>query len=141
MDIRKEVFSETAIINDFLYPDGSKILDDATGKPVWIEVVGAHTDKFQHVVESTVWQGRQTKKDEKDAVAPTIADVSTNRVKGLKNLASLIVAWGGFYDNGEPLEFTEANAIKLFEAAPYIKEKVDQSIIKKLPYFKRLNPE
>ncbi len=140
MDIRKEVFSDTAIINDFLYPDGSKIIDDDTGEPVFIEVYGAHTDAFRHAQDLFAWQAKNAK-DEKTDKAPTIAEARAEKEKEIKILTPLLTRWGGFKEEGAPLELTPENIMKVFIAAPYVKDRVNQSILKKLPYFKRLNPE
>ena len=127
MDISTVSVKDTTVIDDFYDPSGDLIVDEVTGEPVWIEIYGAESDKFRKMLANRIRQEqiRNKGKRKRDDEPVTDESLAKARKEGLQTLAECTVAWGGFYNKGEPLECNVENAAALYQAAPFIRKRVD----------------
>lgn len=130
MDISKSLVSETAVITDFLDPNGDIICDEK-GVPCWIEIYSGQSEKFLAKMVSI--NNAQAAKDKgkrkhKGGDKITVASVNKDRKKAVELLADCTKSWGGFVINGGLAEATRENVVLLYTNAPYIKDRIDSDM-------------
>jgi hypothetical protein len=113
MDILKISTKETA---------DCAINDPRTGEPtdIVITVYGSDSNKFRALAKAAA-QERIKNKSEVDS--STVEDDA-------KFLADLTQGWSGLEMGGKPLEFSKANAVKVYTLSAPIRNQVNQFIVR-----------
>lgn len=99
--------------------EGTTLLDDDK-EPVTIELYGADSDVFRKTIRAL--GNKALSKNQKKR---TIEELEESTVK---LLARVTVGWSGLKEDGEELEFSIANAERLYTDYPWIKEQVDEFV-------------
>lgn len=101
-------------------PANEAPLLDSDGNPVWIEVHGADSDVYRNAMRFHT-NRKMAKKSNKQTMEEVEAATC-------KILAASTVGWSGLGVNGQPLEFSEKAAEKLYLEHLWIREQVDAFI-------------
>lgn len=88
--------------------------------PVTITVVGTYSKTYRRV------QNEQRAKNLKGRRAPLTPEQIDAR--GTEGLAACVLGWQGFTSDGKPFPYSRDNAIALFQAAPWIREQVEEAM-------------
>jgi hypothetical protein len=89
-------------------------------KPVTITVVGTYSKTYRRVQNE---QRLKNLKGRRTQLTPEGIDQKANEA-----IARCVTAWSGFTSEGKPFPYTEENAVALFQAAPWIREQVEEAM-------------
>ena len=93
---------------------------DGSARPVTVTVAGSYSSVFRRATEAQT--SRQLKSR---GGALTCEDLYKSRV-GL--VAACILAWDGFFNDGQPLRLSKDNAFKVLDRAPWILRQVEAAM-------------
>lgn len=123
MDIKKLGSTGTENVENaqrafIMHPIDEVALLGSDGEPLWIDVHGADSKVFRKAVNQ--YGNRKLKKKKNNT---TMEEVEST-ANGI--LANAIAGWSGnFLYDGEALECTYENAVRVLEETPWLKEQVD----------------
>jgi len=90
-------------------------------KPVTWTVVGTYSGRYRKALDAQAdkrFRSRSRQPDDLDQIREDSIDL----------VADCSLAWDGFYDNGQPLAFSKASAVKVLKLAPWIREQVERAM-------------
>ena len=107
--------------------DGTPLTFGDDSRPVTMRVAGSYSTvyrkAFERARDQALAKRRRSTNDEAWRQA-------------LEVNAACVLAWDGFYtDGGQPIPFTPANVLAVLEAAPWIREQVEQAITDHARFF------
>lgn len=95
-------------------------LAQENGKPVTITVAGTYSTRYRKAFEAQrrrIFGRVRRRPDADDAYR-----------QALELVAACVISWEGFTNNGQPYPCTPANAVALFEQAPWILRQVEDAM-------------
>lgn len=112
-------------------PDGSMLMQADGKTPVTITLLGMDSDKFTERKNATI-----NKRIQQGARLKITAQSAQD--DGNRTLAACTVAWDGIVLDGETLECTFDNAVKLYsdKRFPWLREQVDEFIAERENFLK-----
>jgi len=101
-------------------------IKDQTGKPMYFgddepvtwTVVGTYSKRYRKALDASATKLRQRKSD----------DIAALREDALDLVAECSLGWTGFFENGAPLTFSKANALKVLKLAHWIREQIETAM-------------
>ena len=100
-------------------------------RPVTITVAGSYSHRYQRAFEA---QRRRIVRGRRGLSEDEMVDRMVQQALDL--VVACVVAWDGFTDHGQPFPFTKTNAVKLFQAAPWILRQVEGAMEDHERFFK-----
>lgn len=107
---------EQGTLVELTMPDGEVMTYGEPAAPVTMRVAGTYSKRYKKA-ERAAANAVLAKKKKK-----LTDDEQEQRLMQLA--AACVIEWHGIFNNGEPLPCTEANAIAVFTAAPWIYQQV-----------------
>lgn len=132
--------SEAGTVIDIISPaSGDPLIDDETGKPVTITILGVDSPKLRNIArklnDRRMNDARRGKNNDYDS--------EVAEAEQIKLLAAATIAWEGIaLDSKEPLECNEKNAVRFYSDPrfPWLKEQIDRAISDRQRFFKKASP-
>lgn len=94
--------------------------DNGTVENVTMKVVGTYSQRYRRAQET-----QTTKTLRKRSSSNLGRDLGERRVE---LVASCVLSWNGFFHKGTPIAFGRNNVIKVLEAAPWIREQLENAM-------------
>lgn len=86
--------------------------------PCWVRVRGYDADSYQKKLQ----EQQASRLERLPGHKPSVQEINE---QSLELAATLVAGWRGVSLDGEPLEYTEAAAVKLLKRFPWIREQVE----------------
>jgi len=102
--------------------DDSPLIDETTGEPVTITLLGADSPTYQSTMHRVAKSGREIRLGGRGSVQIDSQQVAANKIA---LLAACTKSWCGIVFEGQALACNEANAKRLYIALPWLREQVD----------------
>jgi len=118
-----EKMEDKGIDVELLGLDGEWMLfkgENGTEENVSMKVVGTYSTRYRRAQET-----QTTKTLRKRSSSNLGRDLGERRIE---LVASCVLSWNGFYHKGTPIAFGRNNVIKVLEAAPWIREQLENAM-------------
>jgi len=132
MDLAKLNLTEQANLGatmEVVHPITGEPLLDSNGEKVTITLLG---------VDSTVMRQAMSDRAKKQLAAKSKQSISLDEAEKMSAelLAKITLSWSGLTENGQPIEFSYANAVDLYTKYSWIRQQVDSFTTDRANFYK-----
>ena len=132
MDLSKLDLTEHAnsgAIMDVMHPITGEQLLDQNGNAVTITLLGADSTKMRQEMSD------RAKKQLASKNKP-INSIDEAEKLSAELLATITIGWSGMFENGEPVECTKENAVRIYTKYAWLRQQVDAFTTDRANFYK-----